>query len=519
MKKIKFLSALMALLVMFSAMPLSAHAIDEVPATTCAAIYLADMDSGHVYFERNSTSKVYPASTTKIMTVLLVLEQIEAGNLSLDDKVVVQEGFDHDMDREGSSAQIVVDEILPLKDLLYCLLLASANEAANVVAVHTYGTIDGFVTKMNERARELGCTNTNFANPHGLHNENHYTTAYDLYLIASEAMKHELFATIVDTIEYTVAATNKSDVRGLTNTNGLITSAALYANSYYEPAFGIKTGYTSAAGYCLASAAKSRDIRAICIALGGTMNESVNGTITYTNFTDSISLFNWVFSNFTRMELVEGESIILEVPVNLASDADTIALRAETNVTGVLPNDADLTQLQQNITIYSEEEDLAVEAPITEGQVLGEISVSLNGVEYGKTYLVANRSVSLSIMSAMINNVFKTLANPYVRIILLLLVLAAITYITLVARYRMRVRKREAELAEARLQKLKLEEQAKREAMMAEARRRSYHTSPSANRSNAAASRPHSVEPTSREHSDPRSFTDTRDYFDEFFRD
>ena len=504
MKKLKILSILMVVCIMLGISAPTAYAIDEPPELKSAAIYLADIETGYVYYERQAHNQVYPASLTKIMTSLLVVEAIERGELTMEDKVIAQPGFDFDMDKEGSSAQIQEGEILTVRDLLYCTLLASANEATNIIAAHMYGTIDGFVVKMNERAQELGCTGTHFANPHGLPNDNHYTTAHDMFLIAQEAMKHDIFVTICDTIETTIEATNKSDVRGLTNTNGLITSASIYKGYYYEPAIGIKTGYTQAAGYCLVSSAKSRSIHPIAVIMGGVMTEYVNGQLDHSNYSDSIKLYNWVFSNYTRMELVEGESIVVDVPVKLGSNADTISLRAENTVTGVLPNDVDLSLLQQDITIYSDEKDLAVRAPFDEGTVLGEISVSLNGVEYGKTYLVANRSVDLSIMSAMFDSLFRTLSNPIVRAILVLAILAVAAYGFLLARYRMNLLKQQRELEEARIQRIKLEEQAKRSQMMAEARQRSYHSF------STPAYDKNAVDPAENR---------TRDFFDEFFPD
>lgn len=499
MKKIKFLSWLLVLCACVATISPAAYAIDDLPELKSAAIYLADAETGHVYYERNGDSKVYPASLTKIMTALLVVEAIERGDLDLNGNVTAQPGFDHDMDKEGSSAQIVEGETMPLKDLLYCIMLASANEACNIAAVHTYGTIPAFVAKMNERAQELGCTGTHFMNPHGLPNNDHYTTAHDMYRITAEAMKHELFVSICDANEYTVNKTNKSDVRGLTNTNGLITSASVYKGYYYEPAIGVKTGYTSAAGYCLISSALKNEINPICVVMGGTMTESANGSLDHSNYTDSIKLYNWLFSNYTRQELVKGDAIITEVPVNLASNADTIALRAQESVTGVLPNDADLTQVQTNIKIYSEEKDSAVKAPFSEGQVLGEISVSLDGIDYGTTYLVANRSVDLSYVSAMFDGILNTLSNPIVRGIVLLLVVAIGIYAIIVVRYRINFRKQQAELEEAHLQRQKLQEQAERDKIIADAKRQSYHSQ-----------YPGKTPP-------PPDVT--RDYFEEFFDD
>lgn len=504
MKKLKFLSVLLTLCILVGAVAPSAHAIAEPPELKSAAIYLADMETGFVYYERQSHNKMYPASLTKVMTALLVVEAVERGDLSLEEEVTAQPGFDFDKDKEGSTANIVEGETMSVEDLLYCILLSSANEACNIIAAHLYGTIPAFVAKMNERAAELGCTGTHFANPHGLPNEDHYTTAYDLYLIARQAMQYELFVKICDSIEATVPATNKSGPRGLTNTNGLITSASDYKGYYYEPAVGVKTGFTKAAGHCLISTAKSRNINPICVIMGGTMTESINGALDYSNFSDSIKLYNYVFSNYTRMELVEGEAVLLDVPVKLGSNADIISLRAEETVTGVLPNDADLTQLQQTVTIYSEEEDMAVKAPFDEGTVLGEVSVSLNGVEYGKTYLVANRSVDLSYAAAMFDSLMSTLSNPVVRAIMILGILAIGAYTFLATRYRMNKIRQLRELEEARIERLKLEEQARRSQLMDQARHRSYHSG--------------SVQPPAGPSASPsESIHRTRDYFDDFF--
>ena len=475
MKKYKFLSLLLTFVLLAGILSPSAYAIEDVPDLKSASIYLADSETGYVYYERQADLRMYPASLTKMMTALLVIEAVERGELTLEEDVTAQPDFDFDMDPEGSMINLVTGETMTVKDLLNAILIASANDATNVIAAHLYGTVPAFVAKMNERAQQLGCTGTNFVNPHGLHNENHYTTAKDMFLIAQEGMRHELFVSIVDSIESSIDATNKTEnTRGLTNTNGLITSASTYKGYYYEPAIGIKTGTTQAAGLCLASSAKARQIHPICIILGGVMTEYVNGQLDHSNYSDSIKLYDWVFSNYARVELVEGEALMLDVPVKLGSNADMVSLRAENSVTGVLPVDADLSQVQQNITVYSNEKDLAVKAPFDEGTVLGEVSVIYNGVEYGKTYLVANRSVDLSYIAAMFDSLLSTLSNPIVRVILILAVFGAIAYGVLFTRITMERQRRQREQAEEQLRKQKLVEQAKREKMLENARHQSY---------------------------------------------
>ena len=497
MKKTNLLSWVCLLCVLISVLMPTVSAA-EAPAGKSTAIYLADADSGYVYYERNANNKVYPASLTKIMTAMLAVEAIEQGEVSLDDMVTAQVGFDFDMEADGSTSGIVLGETMTLKDLLYCTLMASANEACNIVGMYISGDVASFVELMNRRAGELGCKNTHFANTHGLPNENHYTTAYDMFLITRQAMEYDLFATICDTAEYTVQPTNKSDVRALLNTNGLINpNSEMYKGYYYEPAMGVKTGHTNAAGYCLISAAEKDGIRMYCVVMGGVMTEDANGVIDHSSFSDTIALYDWVFENYTRIDLVKAEELITEVPVTLGSDADSIPLRAQTPISAVIANDADLSQLKKTLTIYGEEG--SCQAPIDEGQVLGEMTVSLNGVEYGSTYLVANRSVDLSYLQSMGAAIRNTLKNTWVRLGLFLVLAVVIGYAVLVIRYRITYRKRQKELQQARLQRQQMQEQAQRERMFADAKRQSYRS-----RSGEQTPPPSDV---------------TRDYFEEFFRD
>ena len=496
MKKIKFLSILLTICLCIGALTPAAAAIESVPAVKSTAVYLVDEDSGHVYYEQYSDRKVYPASLTKIMTAMLAIEAVERGEVSLDDPVTALPGYDFDMEEDGSTSGILEGETMRLEELLYCTLMASANEACNIVAMYICGSVDAFVARMNERAQELGCTDTHFANTHGLPNEQHYTTAHDMSLIARQAMTYDTFVTICDTAEHTVPATNLSTARALTNTNGLISGESIYKGYLYEPAVGIKTGHTNAAGYCLISSAEKDGIRLLCVVMGGVMTEAVNGNNDYSNFSDTIALYNWVFGNYSRQEIVSADTPVYEIPVKLGSDADSVALRAQTAVSAVLPNDADLTKIEKKITIYGE--DGSCEAPISEGQVLGEMTILLDGVEYGTTYLAANRSVDLSYFQSMGAAVRRTLDNTWVRVILAVIVLIFVGYAVLAIRYRILYRRRQKEKQEARLQRQRMQEQAERERMMAEARRRSYRSE-----------HPDSAPPPS---------DVTRDYFEEFFK-
>ncbi|MBR2879588.1 MAG: D-alanyl-D-alanine carboxypeptidase, partial [Oscillospiraceae bacterium] len=199
MKKIKFLPLFLILVIMTSIfLAPSALALEE-PALSCPTVLVLDRDTGEVLLERNADSKVYPASITKIMTVLLAVEAIENGDAFITDEVTASANVTFDLVADGSSAGIMVGETMTLESLLYAAMLSSANEACNIIAEHIGGSIPDFVDMMNERALELGCEATHFVNTHGLPDDNHYTTARDLAAITCYALNNPTFAKIVAT--------------------------------------------------------------------------------------------------------------------------------------------------------------------------------------------------------------------------------------------------------------------------------------------------------------------------------
>lgn len=227
MKKIKLLPIILLFCLLLSSLGLPALALEEPELSSSYAV-LMDADSGRIFYQKDADAKAYPASLTKVMTVLVAVEAVERGEFSLTDSVTASDTCLEGMVDDGSTAGIVPGETMPLQDLLYCALLASANEACNVIAEYIGGSVDAFVEMMNTRAEELGCTGTHFANTHGLPDENHYTTAHDIALIYLEAISHDLFAEISGTVSYSVAPTNVSDVRELSNTNSLINQNATF---------------------------------------------------------------------------------------------------------------------------------------------------------------------------------------------------------------------------------------------------------------------------------------------------
>jgi D-alanyl-D-alanine carboxypeptidase (penicillin-binding protein 5/6) len=449
MNKLKKSAAVLSVLFILSFLcPPSARALDY-PDVGANAIVLMDMNDNQVLYSRNADAKVYPASLTKIMTVLLASEAIEAGRAGLYDTVTAQENSAFDIVADGSTANIQPGEIMTLQDLLYCALLASANEACNIIAEYLDGSVQGFVAEMNNRAAELGCAHTHFTNTHGLPDENHYTTASDMSLIAREAAESSLFMEICNTVSFTVPATNLSEARELSNTNALLNPDSMYSDKYYyQYAQGMKTGYTSDAGHCLVSTASKSGISLLAVVMGaGTTGEG--DAMEYGNFSDSITLYDWVFKNFSYREILKTTDQITELPVSMGS-SDSVVLRPGSSVVALLPNDDDLGSFTTETSIYSEQEDAPLQAPIPAGEVLGEVTVSRNGVVYGTSTLVAGASVELSRIQYMKTQLETTLHSTVVRVIFWSLLVLVIVYILLVIRYRVRYARRKRRVRQSR---------------------------------------------------------------------
>ncbi len=373
-------TALLCIFVLtFSVFPLAASALDD-PNIEAAAVYLADPDSGMILYQKNADEKRYPASTTKMMTALLVLE-----NANLEDTVTAEKEDFATIAPGSSNAGILVGETMTVHDLLYCLMLPSANEAATILARHVAGSIDAFVDMMNARATELGCTGTHFANPNGLHDENHYTTAHDLYLIAQAAMQNETFAEIANTAQKTLQATNLHPARKIYTTNYLTLRKS--DPSFYTYCKGIKTGHTSQAGYCLVAVADKNGGRLLSVVLGC---EQPEGQVAK-SFTETKRLFEWGYTNYKSKELVSQDESVTEIPVRLSTEADSVVLQTNTSLSALVPTDLQPEDLERTLDLPDDQT-----APIKEGDVLGHMTISYDGFTYGTVDLVAMNDVSLS---------------------------------------------------------------------------------------------------------------------------
>ena len=460
MKKIRIFPLILLLCLVLGALTPGSYALED-PVVPAEAVLLADLDTGEILFEKNIHDQRSPASLTKIMTGLLAVEALDSGQCSMTDMVTAGPDCLTGLSDDSSTAGIVPGETMSFKDLFYCAMLHSANEACNVIGTYLSGSISAFVDRMNERAMELGCENTHVLDPNGLSNDGHYTTVHDLYLITREALKHPDFMTACNTVYYESEPTNVSDPRYMYNSNALITTGGYYGDQYlYEGAAGIKTGYTRAAGYCLVSTAQRDDINAIALVMGckGQLNSGDNWDGRFYNFDSSITLYDWVFDNFSYRTILDSASFGEKVHVDLAEGDGTFTLHPDGDVTVLLPDDISDDAIETSVTVY---EDKLV-APIAANTVLGEVRVSANGRDYGSINLVNRNDIDMSrseFIKLRIRNFF---AQKWVIAIIVIILALAVVYFILVARYR---RLRRKHLRERR--RIEAQRRAEREKMRA----------------------------------------------------
>ena len=414
MKAKRFLSVflLFVLLVSLTATPFAAAeepTRPEDPDIQAKAALLVDANTGAIVYAKNEHQELYPASLTKIMTALLVVEAIDKGQLSLDQEVTASSTIES-LDTDGSTANIKPGEIMTVEQLLYCMLVVSANEACVILAEAVSGSVDAFVDQMNEKAQALGCENTHFVNPTGLHDSQHYTSAWDLYLITKEALTHKDFVRISDTGDITLPATNLHEARALHSTNYLISvwRSRGYIN---KNAHGIKTGSTSEAGHCLVSSAAKGSLSFISVVLGCDRLTLEDGEIRTMSFYETNRLFQWGFDNFSYKTILTADEYPKEVAVSL-SKIDHVTVHPARDVEILMPNDLEPEDLERTITLNSD----PVEAPITTGDKLGTIQLSYQGTVYATEDLLALNDVEASRLLTFWRDVKLFFAKPAVKI-------------------------------------------------------------------------------------------------------
>lgn len=427
--------------------------------TSCIVM---DADTGRVLLSKNADERRYPASTTKIMTCIVALENGPVGEL-----VTIPNGVEPD---SGSSKLgITTGEIMPFEDLVYGMMIASGNDASLAIAILTSGTENAFVQLMNQKVKDLGLTGTHFVNSHGLHTVNHYTTAHDLAIITRYAMANETFRDIVSTVTYDMQPTNfHPNGRTITTKYDLlIEDKALY----YEPCIGVKTGYTNAAGRCFVGAAEMGGHTLISVTLGTNPEDDLY----IQAFTDTIRLLKYGFLQYTNLTFSEMYQMLDDAMTSFKVDkaapedpnggylrmsvADIPDTYTESFMKADLEDLSFVTSLTKDfsgrISVSFERE---LVAPISKGDVLGTVTFETASGELMSGSLVASRDVEARVptMDEVLDEWISTSApwmfklmprhNPSVRIFYWLIVIGIIVLIV----WRVRVkRRRERERLEA----------------------------------------------------------------------
>lgn len=337
---------------------------------------IMEASTNKILYEKDSDKEMYPASMTKMMTLLLILEQIDNGKLELDDEVFISKNAS---DMGGSQIYLEENSKSTVKELLTSIGIGSANDASVAMAEKIGGTVENFVNMMNNKCKEIGCTHTNFKNPHGLDEDGHYSSAKDMALIASELLKHESILEITRTYETTITHDNGKSI-WLVNTNSLI--------RFYSGMDGLKTGYTDKAGYCLTGTMKRNDMRIITVVMNAKEKESRN--------TDTINMMEYAFSEYYKDTLIKSDKSLGTIFIDNAKNR---------NVNYYLEKDANVI-LDKNTRDISYKYDIELnktEAPLSKGSIVGNLIVKYDNKEIKYNLVVKEDIIKSSYIKRLVN--------------------------------------------------------------------------------------------------------------------
>lgn len=369
MKK-KVISIFLAMIMMLN--PIVSFAepetTDEESNITSKSALLMDYSTGKVIFAHNEDEKLPPASITKIMTLLLAMEAIDSGKLKWDDEIVVSE---HASSMGGTQIYLEPGEVQTVENLIKAVAIRSANDAAVALGEGISGTNEGFIKLMNERAKSLGMENTNFVNASGLPAENHYTTAYDIAIMSRELLKHpDIEKYLITYMDEVIVGKKKDGTQVMVNTNKLVRD--------YQGTTGIKTGSTNEAGYCVSASAKKGDLHLIAVILGGETSKI--------RFNEANQLLDYGFANYDSVSIGNKGDVIATVPIEKA-DSKSLELILERDAVALIPKgSAGDIKTEKN---YQE----IISSPVVKGDVLGSLTITLDGKEIEKINLVAKNDV------------------------------------------------------------------------------------------------------------------------------
>lgn len=372
-----FILILLSFIIIIPIITTSSYATSNDLDIISEAAILIDNTTNKILYSKNANKRMYPASTTKILTSILVLENSNLNEfltVSYDSIMSIPNGY--------STASLQIGEQLTIEQLLELLLVRSANDAANVLAEHVGGSIESFVSMMNTKANEIGLVNSHFTNAYGLHDNNHYTTASDLAILMKYCIKNDTFRKISGSASCAIPATNKYEARLYTSTNDLI----IPNNKIYYPYITAgKTGFTTQAGDCLVSCSYKDNLELICVILGG---KTINDTSS--RFSDTKKLYEFGYENYSIKTLVNKNDVLNQIEVeNATNDTKALDLLSDNTINALIKNGND-NNIKPEIILTEK-----IKAPIKEGEILGTAKFQADNTEY-IVNLVASHDVEKS---------------------------------------------------------------------------------------------------------------------------
>ncbi len=426
MKKVIIFTSILLLIFTMMVIPANAQDYSSYVDLNCEIDYMISLDDGSVVVAKNAQKKAAPASMTKIMTALVVLQNCS----DLNETVTVSQTAIDALSGTGSSLSgIKPGEQISVNNLLYCLMVPSGNDAAVVLAQHVGGSQMKFVQMMNDCAKKLGCKNTHFDNPHGLDSETHYTTAEDMAVIAKAALEYNAFKNIVNVSKYTVPATNMNEERTLHSTNFMLNP--VYVTYYRSFIRGIKTGKTDNAGQCVTTYASKDGYNYLAVAMNGDYRDSDgDGIEENQSFMDTIRMYEWAFANLSYELVAPKDMMVAEVGVNYSWKTDHVQLKPKADFRTLVPTGTD----EGSVLIEPIKKPDTVNAPIKAGDVACKAKVIYADTEIATVDLVYSQSVSRNYLLYLWSLLVKLLTSKIFLILAGIAVVAVAAYIGLVMR-------------------------------------------------------------------------------------
>lgn len=390
----------------------------EITANT---VMLVSLDTGDILFEKNADQKVYPASLTKMLVAVVMLEN----TVDFDNTVIemTDSAMNNILGTGSSVIGLEVGEQITARQAFNLLLISSAGDVAYAIADHYGGSVSGFVKMMNEKAEQIGMTSSHFGNPVGLHDEDTYTTGRDIYTLAKYALQYDMFVETTNTVKYTLPPTNKcKQSRTRSTTNYLINPTT---DCYYKYAKGVKTGFTDEAGRCVVSTASYNGYNYLCVIMGCANKDGRRH-----EFLEAADLFRWAFNNIEYKKVLDASTPICELPVDLSSTNDFVTLYPQEEFYSLLPAKADASTIHYETHLTQDR----VEAPVVAGTVYGTADVIYANEKIGTINLIATQDISPQPFLIFAKWFKAVVFSAAFKVVMIVIALTVLIYIILIIR-------------------------------------------------------------------------------------